>query len=113
MRALLIGALAGGIIWTGFLPRLAAAILVGIVLVADDAKRHHFAVAVAGLDGDDPLAAAVLGGVVGGGRPLSVALFAHRQQRGRGLARHHRHAHHLVPLAQADAAHAARRPAHG
>ena len=83
-----------------------------VVVVGDQAQADHLAVALGGLDGDDALAAAVLGRVVGRRRALAVAVLAHGEQRRRLLARDDRHADHLVVvgrLAQPDAAHAARR----
>ena len=59
-------------------------------------RLDHLAVALGGLDGDDALAAAVLGRVVGGRRALAVALLADGEQRRRLLARDDGHADDLV-----------------
>src|SRR6185503_11425073 len=86
-----------------------------LVGVGDETQPDHLAVALGGLDGDDALAAAVLGRVVGRRRALAVALLAHRQQGGRLLARDDRHADDVVgvlAVSQPDAAYAARRPPH-
>ena len=84
-----------------------------LVVVGDLGDGDDRPVALAGLDVDQALAAAVLGAVLGQQGPLAVALGADGQEAGRVVvAVGHDHADDLVALGQVDPLDAVGRPAH-